>query len=106
MTASSVSMEMSTGLRRLAEPVSAGESVKALIIKVARKTGFGYSRAFDLWYGRGRVRAEELDRVRGLIVAHQKATINEELEDLRKRLKELEEIAALAGPTMGDPPID
>ena len=104
MTALSVSVEMSTGLRRLAEPVSAGESVKALICKVARKTGFGYSRAFDLWYGRGRVRAEELDRVRGLMRAHEEAQINGEIAELRARLARLEEQAALACPQMGTAP--
>ncbi|MFG1399869.1 hypothetical protein [Roseixanthobacter pseudopolyaromaticivorans] len=102
MTASSVSVEMSMGLRRLAEPVHAGESVKALIAKVSRKTGFGYNRAFDLWYGRGRVRAEELDRVRGLMRAHEEAQLNGEIAELRARLSRLEELASLASPPMDD----
>lgn len=94
MSSASISIEVSESLRRLAEPVRAGESIKALIAKAARKSGFSYSRAFSLWYGRGKVRAEELERVRALLRTNRQENINAEIAELRERLARLEEQAS------------
>lgn len=106
MSAASISTEMSSGLRRLAEPVRAGESVKALIGKAARRAGLSYGRAFECWYGRAKVRAEEMDRVRALIQAKEQETINAEIVELRARLAALEEQVARGmdqvGPAAGE----
>lgn len=91
MTAASISTEMSHGLRQLSGPVRAGDSVKALIGRAARRAGMSYSRAFECWYGRARVRAEEMDRVRSLLQAKEQEAINAEIVELRARLAALEE---------------
>ena len=96
MTAATAAMEMSEGLRRLAEPVHAGDSVKALIGRAARRAGLAYSRCYECWYGRARVRAEELERVRQLLRAGEREAINDEVAELRARIARLEEMAALA----------
>lgn len=89
-----VSAEMATGLQRLAEPVRAGESVKALINKAARRSGMSFSRVRELWYGRGKVSAEELERVRALLRTNRQENINAEIAELRERLARLEEQAS------------
>lgn len=104
MTALSVSAEMSDGLRRLAEPVRAGESIKSLIGKAARRAGMPYSRAYECWYGRARVRAEELDRVRRLLEAKEQEAINVEIAELRQRLARLEEQLASEMEAVGATP--
>lgn len=61
----SVSVEASQLTRRCAEPVHAGESIKALIRKVSRKTGLPASRVKGFWYQEAKaIRAEELDLLR------------------------------------------
>ena len=101
MSSASISIEVSEGLRRLSEPVRAGESVKALIAKAARKVGLSYSRAFSLWYGRGVVRAEELERVRALLRTNRQENLNAEIAELRERLARLEEQASGFGARVG-----
>ena len=103
MTTLTVSAEMSTGLRRLAEPVSAGESIKGLIGRASRRAGLSYSRAYECWYGRARVRADEMDRVRRLLQAKEQEAINVEIAELRQRLARLEEQLAIEVETMGAP---
>ena len=61
----STSVEAQGLIRSCAEPVRAGESVKALIRKAARKTGLSFGRARSLWYAEARVvRADEMDALR------------------------------------------
>lgn len=43
--------QMQHKIRRLAEPLQAGESVKAQQNKVARKTGLSWVRVKKYWYG-------------------------------------------------------
>lgn len=82
--------EMSASLRRLAEPVRAGESIKALIGKAARRANMSYSRVRELWYGRAKVSADEIERVRGLLRAKSQEDVHEEIAALRARLEALE----------------
>jgi len=57
--------EAAIGLRRLSEPIPAGDRVKAQIARAARKAGLSFTRATDLWYGNARaIRAEELEAIR------------------------------------------
>jgi len=104
MTALSAPTEMSLGLRQLVEPVRAGESIKGLIVKAARRAGMSYSRAYECWYGRARVRPEELDRVRRLLQAKEQEAINVEIAELRQRLARLEEQLALDVEAVGTAP--
>ena len=97
-------MEMSAALRRLAEPVRAGESVKVLIGKAARRAGLSYSRAFECWYGRAKVRADEMDRVRALLQAKEQEAINAEIVERRQRLARLEEQLAADMEAVGAAP--
>lgn len=61
---SSVS-EASELIRRIAGPREAGESIKAAIVKTARRLGFSYSRTRDIWYGNARrIDANEMDALR------------------------------------------
>lgn len=49
-TADSVQDEMSNLLRHLADPVTAGESVKACIRRASLRAGLPYGQAKRLWY--------------------------------------------------------
>jgi hypothetical protein len=54
-------------IRKAAEPRLIGDSVKAAIGRVARKLGFSFSRAKDIWYGDARrIDAHEMDALRNL----------------------------------------
>ena len=58
-------IEMRTIVREAAEPVHAGESVKAQLRRAARELGLTPRRAETLWYSHpARVLAEEADRLR------------------------------------------
>ena len=97
MSALTATDEMSVGLRRLAEPVRAGESIKLLIARAARRSGLSYSRAYECWYGQAKVRADELDHVRALLNARDREAVDDEYDFLRRRLAALE--AQVAGAT-------
>ena len=61
----SIVIEMRTIVREAAEPVHAGESVKAQLRRAARELGLTPRRAETLWYSHpARVLAEEADRLR------------------------------------------
>lgn len=60
-----LAIEAATGLRRLAEPIPAGDRVKRQIERAARACGLMYSRAFDLWYRKARrIDAAEIEAIR------------------------------------------
>jgi hypothetical protein len=57
--------EASKLVRRVAEPRSVGDSVKAAIARAARRIGFHHSRTKDIWYAHARrIDAYEMDRLR------------------------------------------
>jgi sirohydrochlorin ferrochelatase len=96
MTAA-IASEMKSSLRLIAEPVHAGESIKALIAKAARRVGFEYWRTHDLWYGRARrIDVAELEAVRARVRAKEEAQANAEIAELRARLQRLESALAVA----------
>lgn len=92
-------LEASQRLHRLAEPIPAGDKVKAQISRAARAAGLSYWRAFDLWYGKARrIDAHELDAIRSAEAeraqrsgnrAHELKAVAEELEAIAKRLARL-----------------
>lgn len=74
-------------VRRCAEPRPAGDSVKAAIMRAARRLKFGVNRTKDLWYGNAsRIDAYEIDRLRACASSTEidQAVIG--LEVLRQRL--------------------
>ncbi len=109
--------EMRTGLRRLAEPIPAGDSIKAQIGRAARAANLTYSRAFELWYGRARrIDAHELEAVRTARLRkveerhHELTAVATDLEALAQRMavlasrsggQEAERARALAGRVRG-----
>jgi len=57
--------EAALGLRRLAEPIPAGDRVKCQITRAARAAKLSFTRASDLWYGKARrVDPSELEAIR------------------------------------------
>ena len=90
----SVELEASTLLHGLAEPVSAGESVKALIARAARKCGLPNSRVKKLWYKEARaILAQEMDALRIAAAKRQKERddgAKSEFRELSERIARLE----------------
>lgn len=82
--------ELKSTVRKLAEPIEAGESVKAQQNKVARKTGIKPRRVEKLWYGLiPNPLATDLERVRAAYsqwLADREAQLTHDLERLRKDL--------------------
>lgn len=63
--------------------------MKALIVRAARRVGFGFERAKSLWYGEARrVDAEEMDTLRAVAAARAARQEAEAIHD-RQRLVEL-----------------
>lgn len=90
--------EASHLMRRIAEPVSAGESIKALINRAARLTGINSSRAKAIWYQETRrIDAEEIDRLREVAAARaqkREALAHHDLHELRSRIARIERLLA------------
>ena len=64
--------EASHLLRRAAEPRPADDSIKAAIVRAARRAGIGYERAKSIWYGEARrIDAHEMDRLRAVAAERQ-----------------------------------
>lgn len=86
-----IASEMQSSLRLIAEPIHAGDSIKAQIGRAARRVGFDYWRTHDLWYARARrIDAVELEAVRARVNAKQEAEINAEMAAFAARLARLE----------------
>lgn len=58
-------VEASALVKRVAEPRECGDSVKAAILRAARRLGFAVSRTKDIWYEDARrIDAREMDTLR------------------------------------------
>ena len=80
-------------LRTIAAPRAADDSVKALIVRAARRVGFGFERAKSLWYGEARwVDAEEMDTLRAVAAAR---AARQEAEAIHDRQRLVERIAVI-----------
>ena len=94
----SVELEASSILRGLAEPVSAGESIKALINRAARKAGMTTSRTRKIWYGEAKaILAQEMDALRKAAAKRQE----EREHGARTEFRELSERIARIEAAMG-----
>lgn len=102
----SASAEASVLICACAEPVRAGESIKALIRKAARRAGIPQGRARSLWYAEARaVRAEEMDCLRKAArgggaedYATERAELRTRLAEQAERLDRIERLlASIAG---------
>jgi hypothetical protein len=61
----SSSSEARALVRQVAEPREVGDSVKAAIVRAAKRLGFRFTRTKDLWYGDARrIDSDEMDRLR------------------------------------------
>lgn len=70
-TADDIRKEISALLRRLADPVVAGESVKGLIRRASMRSGLTYGQAKRLWYSEQRsIPAHIADMIREKASAH------------------------------------
>lgn len=78
-------------LKELAEPIAFGERVKTAIDRAARRVGFGYSRAFEIWYGRARrIEQFEADALAEAVEKHRREIARNELHELHVRMARLE----------------
>lgn len=98
--------EASTLVRRIAEPVPAGDSVKAALKRVLRRLpntpNWTHSRVRSLWYGdrRCKVSGDELNELRRVA----RKTVGS--DELGKRIARLEAWAARTDPEFFGPSVD
>jgi hypothetical protein len=69
-----LSREASVLVRRVAEPRTIGDSVKAAIVRASRRLGWRFSRTRDIWYAHARrIDAFEIDALRAAAAEAQMA---------------------------------
>jgi hypothetical protein len=88
--------EAAIGLRRLAEPIPAGDRIKRQIERAALAARLSYTRASDLWYGKARrVDPGELEAIRH--AQNKRRSANElRADELRSIAADFEAIAERA----------
>lgn len=92
--------EASALLRRVAGPRGAGDSVKALIRRTARRLQWGPSRVKDVWYQDARrIEAYEMDRLRA-------EAARADIENAVRSVVGLRERLAATDPDFHKPTID
>ena len=79
-------------LKELSEPWHRGDRTKSMINRAAKEASLTYWRAFDLWYGRGRLTAEESDRIQTALQRKRKLVARNEFAELRTRMARLESL--------------
>jgi transposase-like protein len=80
-------LEAQTLVRTIAEPRAVGDSVKVSISKAARRLGFTFSRAKDIWYGDARrIDAAEIDKLRALAKQSRVVAARKSVLELRNSL--------------------
>lgn len=85
-----IALEVAERLRRLAEPIPAGDRVKTQIARAARRAGLPYGRTRDLWYQRTRrIDGCELDAIRHA----ESARLQESSDDLVRLAADCEALA-------------
>lgn len=84
---STIAGEASLLVRRVAEPRPVGDSIKAAIVRTARRLGFSYTRTRDIWYGNARrIDAAEMDQLREYAGRREAQIAIENMVVLRERL--------------------
>ena len=88
---SSVS-EAQTLVQRVAAPRGVSDSVKAAIVRAARRLNFPFSRTRDIWYGHARrIEAAEMDRLREEAAHVEARLLVSNLLVMRERLSKTDE---------------
>ncbi len=84
-------MTEAEALRQLADPWPRGEKVQAAIARAARLAGLGFSRAFEIWYGRAR-RIEDAERARieHALAKRRREIARNELHDIKTKILRFE----------------
>ncbi|TNC14881.1 hypothetical protein FF100_04700 [Methylobacterium terricola] len=96
----SLAFEAAEGLKQLAEPIPAGDKIKAQINRAARAAGLSYARAWGIWYGKARrIDAHELEAIRAAKIRREKEA-SYELEsiasDFEALAQRMSRVAALS----------
>jgi hypothetical protein len=88
---SSVS-EAQTLVQRVAAPRGVSDSVKAAIVRAARRLDFPFTRTRDIWYGHARrIEAAEMDRLREEAAHVEARLLVSNLLVMRERLSKTDE---------------
>lgn len=91
--------DISANLQELSEPSERGEKIQFIIDRAAKAAGLGYSRAYEIWYGRAkRVSDEERVRVAEALEKKRKVAAANELNELRTRITRLESLLVQIDP--------
>lgn len=94
-------------LRELAEPRPGGEFVKEAINRAAKRAGFQFWRASDLWYGKARRLEEfEADQLADALDKKRREDARNELRNLKLRIVALEARLAQSDPDFHRADID
>lgn len=84
--------EASVLVRCVAEPREVGDSVKAAIVRAARRLGFSFSRTKDLWYADARrIDAAEMDKLRDVAAKREANALRAQLLAARNALAATDE---------------
>lgn len=79
-------------VQRVAEPRASADSVKALVVRAARRLGFSFTRTRDIWYRHARrIDAHEMDRLRETAARIEADIAINSVLALRRRLTETDE---------------
>jgi hypothetical protein len=88
-----------TALREIAGPRLAGDPIKAVIDRLSRQTGLGYSRTYEIWYGRvPRLDPREQLQIAEALEKKRRSVARNELAELRARMARLETLLASTDP--------
>lgn len=86
-------------LRELAGPRLAGDPIKAVIGRLSRQLGFGYSRTYEIWYGRAPLlHQSEIDQLAEAFEKKRRMEARNELAELRARVARLESMYRTTDP--------
>ena len=99
--------EIKAALRELSEPWGRGDRIRLAIERAAKRSGLGYWRAFDIWYGKARrIESYEREQIVEALRAKRKEAARNELRELRTRLARLESLLAQTDPDFTRPHLD
>lgn len=91
--------EASALVRDVAEPRPVGDSVKAAIVRAARRLGFTFTRTKDIWYGDARrIDSGEMDALRRAKAERRQSEARGEARAAVGRLLALREMLARRDP--------
>lgn len=99
--------EAQKALKELAGPRLAGDPIKAVIDRLSRQIGLGYSRTYEIWYGRNpRLEQSELSQIADALEKKRRLVARNELAELRARISRLEIMLSRSDPDFHSETID